>query len=65
MHILTKEQMVLKLLQDIEENRQALHQITMDQELHSYDVISFSQKLDRLLNEYDYLLKTRSSKTLA
>ncbi|MBU8908807.1 aspartyl-phosphate phosphatase Spo0E family protein [Desertibacillus haloalkaliphilus] len=50
-----------QLLQEIEETRQALHTISKHNNLLSKEMIEMSQKLDKLLNEYENYVSAKQS----
>ncbi|WP_165763902.1 aspartyl-phosphate phosphatase Spo0E family protein [Halalkalibacter urbisdiaboli] len=52
-----KTKSVTKLLHDIETNRQTLNELAMTEKLQSQTLLIQSQKLDELINEYQYITK--------
>ncbi len=55
--IVEKTKSVTKLLHDIETNRQTLNELAMTEKLQSQTLLIQSQKLDELINEYQYITK--------
>lgn len=49
---------LVKLMTDIQETRQALYSLMSEKPLCDEIVVTFSQKLDKLLNEYEKLSST-------
>ncbi|MDA8226779.1 MAG: aspartyl-phosphate phosphatase Spo0E family protein [Desulfitobacterium hafniense] len=48
---------VLSLLERIEESRRFMHELSKDKNLTDPEVVTISQGLDRLLNEYYLAIK--------